>query len=127
MEAITFSLKDFNKHIQTSWKDGQVELDFCDLTIGCEDKFIKVHKFIVSTSSPVLTSILKTIENQKPFIYLKGVKYGVLQNIINFIYQGEVMVDEDNIAGFLEVATELKIKGLSKSVDKENITRVQNP
>ena len=47
-------------------------------------------------------------------IYLRGVKYKFLQNLIDFIHQGEVKVAEEDISDFLEVAEDLKIRGLSE-------------
>ena len=42
--------------------------DFCDVTLACEDKQIKTHKVIISSSSPVLRNILKF--NQNPHLLI---------------------------------------------------------
>ena len=58
-------------------------------------------------------------------ITLKGFfsdKYflGVLAiGLTNFIYQGEVRVDTNDLSRFFEVANDLKIKRLSKSMNDE--------
>ena len=52
-------LNSFDSHIKTFWNEFQVEQDFCDVTIACEDKLLKTHKMIVSSFSPVLKNILK--------------------------------------------------------------------
>ena len=51
-------------------------------------------------------------KHQHPFIYLKGKKKDKLKNIIDFIYAGESTVAKENLDEFLEVAQELKVKGL---------------
>ena len=47
---------------------------------------------------------------------MKGVKYSHIVALLNFIYQGEVNVAQDDLSSFLAVAEELKVKGLTKQV-----------
>jgi len=107
-------LNSFDKSVQTAWQEMQMEEDFCDITLACQDKQIKTHKLIISSYSPVLRDILKSTQSPHPFIYLRRVKYKDLQNLLTFMYQGEVNVPEENLTGFLEVAEDLNIRGLSK-------------
>merc|ERR1712226_1409372 len=52
--------------------------------------------------------------------YLHGVNMKVLQAIINFIYLGEVKVEQDDLEAFLKGASELEVKGL----ERENVDTV---
>merc|ERR550519_1980867 len=45
-------------------------------------------------------------------IYLSGIVYKDLIHLLNFMYQGEVIIVEDDIQSFLCVAKDLKLKGL---------------
>ena len=67
-------LNEFENNIKTSWQELQAENDFCDVTLACDDKQIKAHKIIISSSSPVLRNILKINNNPHPLIYLSRVK-----------------------------------------------------
>ena len=107
-------MQEFNKNIGISWQELQIEANFCDVTLACEDKQIKAHKVIISSCSPVLRNILKLNQNPHPLIYLRRVKYKDLQNLLNFMYQGEVNVAEEDLTSFLEVAEDLNIRGLSE-------------
>ena len=107
-------MQEFNKNIGISWQELQIETNFCDVTLACEDKQIKAHKVIISSCSPVLRNILKLNQNPHPLIYLRRVKYKDLQNLLNFMYQGEVNVAEEDFTSFLEVAEDLNIRGLSE-------------
>ena len=89
-DVFCLRLQDFESNIRNSWKDIQSQKDFCDVTLACDDKQITTHKFIISSSSPVFRNILKQNSNSHPFIYLRGVKYKDLFNLLNFMYQGEV-------------------------------------
>jgi len=54
-------------------------------------------------------------------LYLKGVSFCDLQLVIDFMYNGEVRVAQDELNSFLSVAEDLKINGLSsKSRPKSN-------
>ena len=107
------------RNVGISWQELQNETDFCDVTLACEDKQIKTHKVIISSCSPVFQNILKLNQNPNPLIYLRKVKYNDLQNLLTFMYQGEVNVAEEDLSSFLEVAEELLIRGLSE-VNKES-------
>ena len=50
--------------------------------------------------------------HQHPLVYLKGIKQRHIKSLLNFIYSGETEVAQDDLAGFMEAAAELKIKGL---------------
>merc|ERR1712098_40742 len=57
---------------------------------------------------------LKRNPHQHPLLYLKGVKYKELVCVLNFMYQGEVNVAQEELNSFLSVAEELRVKGLTQ-------------
>ena len=107
-------LNSFDENVKRAWKEMQMEEDFCDMTLACQDKQIKTHKLIISSYSPVLRTILKSTQNPHPFIHLRSVQYKHLQNLLTFMYQGQVDVAEEDLRSFLEVAEDLNIRGLSE-------------
>merc|ERR1719291_1170760 len=114
-ESFCLRLNEFEGVIKSSWQELQKENDLCDITLACEDRQIKTHKFVISAFSPVLRNILKFHQSPHPLIYLRKVKYINLQNLITFMYQGEVDVAEDDLPSFLEAAEDLNIRGLSEA------------
>ena len=68
-------------------------------------------------------NILKNNPHQHPLIYLRDVKKKELVNILDFMYQGEVNIENDNLKDFLLVADDLKVRGLSDE-DRTNSTNV---
>ena len=105
-------VKNFKKSITASWQDMQMEKDFCDVTLSCENKEVRAHKIVLSSCSSVLESVLKIIETPHPLIYLNGIKFRYLQNLIHFMYQGKVCIVEEDLPDFLEIIKELGVKGL---------------
>ena len=114
-ENFCLRLIGFEEVIKSCWQELQRENDLCDITLACEDKQIKTHKFVISAFSPVLRNILKLHQNPHPLIYLRKVRYINLENLITFMYQGEVDVTEEDLPSFLEAAEDLNIRGLSEA------------
>merc|ERR1712179_843675 len=73
------------------------------------------HKVILSACSPFFRNILRRNSHQHPLLYLKGVKYRELLAVLNFMYQGEVSVAQEELNIFLTVAEDLRVKGLTQS------------
>ena len=126
-ETFCLRLNDFGTNIKTSWKEFQDEEYFYDVTLACDELQIKAHKIIISSCSPVFKNILKHNPNKHPLIYLRGVKYSDLKNLLTFIYQGEVSIAEEDLNRFLTVAEDLKIKGLYEEKNTDiNSTRMDS-
>merc|ERR1719469_1467412 len=117
----------FERNVRKFWQELQIENDFHDVTLACEDKQIQTHKIIISAFSPVLRNILKVNQNPHQLIYLRRVKFKDLQNLLNFMYQGEVVVAKEDLPSFLEVAEDLNIKGLCEVNNADYNSEVKNP
>jgi len=111
----------FDNIVKSCWKELQMEQDLCDITLACEDKQIETRKFLISSFSPILRNILKLNKNPHPVIYLRRVKYKDLQNLINFMYQGEVDVAEKDVSSFLEVDNTESIRERGPKYNGEDI------
>ena len=87
--------------------------DFADVTLACEDgQQIEAHKVILAASSPFFQNLLKRYKHPHPLIYMRGVKSEDLLAIVDFLYNGEANVYQENLDSFLAIAEELKLKGL---------------
>ena len=90
------------------------ETEFQDVTLACEDQQVRAHKVVLAAGSSKLRSILLSNPHPHPLIYLSGVKFSILENILKFIYQGEVVISPDQVKTFLDVAQDLQVKGLTE-------------
>ena len=68
---------------------------------------------ILAVSSPFFQSLLKTNKHPHPLIFMRGTKSDDLMAIIDFLYCGEANVCQDNLDGFLAIAEELQLQGLT--------------
>ena len=72
------------------------------------------HKVVLSACSSFFRSVLRRNPHQHPLLYMKGVRYTDLQSVLNFMYHGEVNVAQEDLNGFLAVAEDLRVKGLTQ-------------
>jgi len=109
--------KDFDTNMTKALKDLREENDFFDVTIACEDNQIQAHKVILSACSTFFRNILRRHPHQHPLLYLKGVKYKQLLDILDFMYNGEVNVVQEELKQFLAVAADLRVQGLTQKMN----------
>ena len=95
--------------------------DFADVTLACDDGVqIEAHKVILTVGSPVFTNILQGNKHPHPLIFLRGLGYDTLLSILDFIYYGEVEIEEGKVKCFMVAAEDLKLRGISAK-SEENI------
>jgi len=107
---------DFETNMTTALKDLRNEKDFFDVTIACEDNQIQAHKVILSACSTFFRNLLRRNPHQHPLLYLKGVKYKELLGILDFMYNGEVNISQEELKQFLAIAADLKVQGLTQKM-----------
>jgi len=100
--------------------------DFADVTLAAEDQQMKAHKFILSSSSLFFKNIFNQNPHQNPLIYLKGISIENLQNLVKFMYRGEVRIERDKLSSFVEAGQELKVKFLTKEHTNDYSNQASN-
>ena len=86
---------------------------FVDVTIACVGLNLKAHKMVLSACSPYFQSMFYNTPDKHPVVFLKDVRYDEMKALLEFMYRGEVSVDQENLSSLLKVAEGLKIKGLA--------------
>jgi len=114
-EKFCLRWNDFESNISVAFRELREEKDFFDVTLACDDNQVQAHKVILSACSPWFRNVLRKNPHQHPLLYLKGVKYQELISVLNFMYQGEVNVAQEELNSFLAVAEDLRVKGLTQS------------
>jgi len=121
---------DFAENVSGAFKDLRAESDFFDVTLACSDsgaKTLQAHKVILSACSNFFKTTFRNAQKQvNPYIYLRGVSYSDLVSILDFIYNGEVNVAQEDLNSFLAVAEELQIKGLTNRENNSNDSNNQS-
>ena len=108
---------DFQGNVISSFGELRCDQDFTDVTLACEDLQFEAHKLILSTCSPFFRTLLKkTNKHQHPLLYMRGLKANQLTTVVDFIYHGEVNINQGELEGFLLLAKELELEGLTGEV-----------
>jgi len=119
---------EFEGNFQNSFKVLRNQEKLFDVTLATDDGHqVQAHKVILSAGSDFFCDIFTRCIQSNMFIYLKGIGRKVLENIIEFLYIGETFVTHEEFNAFLEIAKELKVKGLRSSeakIDGSMETRV---
>ena len=99
--------------------------DLSDVTLVVEDGGrILAHKIILAMSSSFFNEILTEniiMNSSNPSIFLRGSRMETVVFLLDFIYDGTVTVNSGNLKEFLELASDLKIKGLENHLKTEAI------
>jgi len=111
---------DFESNVSLAFREFREDKELFDVTIACDDEQISAHKVILSACSPFFRDILRRNPHQHPLLYLKGINLPDLQNVLSFMYQGEVSVAQNDLNTFLAVAEDLKVKGLTQDKSLAN-------
>ena len=117
-----FQLKwnDFGENIASSFQELRRASDFSDVTLVSSDgDRVEAHRLVLSLSSSFFKEILATDHPQhlaqRPILlYMRGVDTASLSHLMDFIYNGEMKIEQDLLESFLALAGELGVKGLSK-------------
>ena len=84
-----------------------------DVTLVAEDNSqVHTNRLMLSCSSLLFRRILTTRQHTHPMIYLEGVSKQDIENIVNFIFAGELEISQRNLSTFMSVAKDLQITGL---------------
>ena len=111
-----FNLKwnDFHSNVSRSFGLFRNESYLHDVTLVSDDyKHIPAHKLVLSASSEFFRNILQQTKHPQPLLCLDGVHSTVLQNVLDYVYAGEVRIYQEDLDRFLNVAQKLKLEGLN--------------
>ncbi|XP_023334310.1 protein tramtrack, beta isoform isoform X5 [Eurytemora carolleeae] len=106
---------DYEKGLLGGFSSIRENRELFDISLMCEDTVLQAHKLVLSACSPVFRQILNSLTQNSPIVYLRGVSLKNMESLLNFMYQGEVNINQSRITEFLATAEDLKIKGLSRS------------
>ena len=122
MDAENFCLKwnEFEVNVRDCFKAFRNDQKLCDVTLATDDSHqLKAHKIILSSGSDFFSDIFSKCNQSNMLVYLKGIGKTDLENITNFLYNGETLVTQNELNAFLKTAQELKVKGL-QSIEDDN-------
>merc|ERR1719186_2380383 len=120
MEKVCLRWNEFETNIRESFKELREEQNQFDVTLVCDDNHqIQAHKIILSAGSKFFCDIFMKTKNTNVFLYFKGIKSIELEYVVDYLYNGEVLIAQEGLNKFLETSRELQVKGLQSIQDDQ--------
>lgn len=90
--------------------------DFTDVTLACEGYLLQAHRVILSACSQKFKELLKAVpKTQYPVLVLPTTPYDDILGLLQFMYQGEVNIDQSRLGSFIKTAETFQIRGLAET------------
>ena len=125
--AEKFCLKwnDFQTNVSNAFKKLRKTENFYDVTLVSDDQQqVSAHKVVLASSSEYFKNILTSNTHSHPMLCLSGVNAGDIKNMLDFMYNGEIQIFQDDLDQFLEIAQRFHLEGLIQN-KQENYTDTQ--
>lgn len=95
----------------SSYMNLRSEEDFFDVTLVSSDQVqMQAHKVVLSASSKFFKKILSQNKHSHPIVCLDGVSSGHLEYLLDYIYDGEINIFQDDLDAFLLHANKFKLE-----------------
>ena len=121
MESFSLDWNEYNDHLKDLMLKMIKTTEYSDVTLMCEDFQFNAHKSILSACSPELCKIIQLTPEKNPVIYLRGVHSKEMEALIEFMYLGRTRIKQDDLQELLNVAQDLKIRGIGdKDLEKNS-------
>ena len=107
--------------MSSSFGSLRTDTELCDITLVSEDEEpVLAHKVVLSTCSKFFQTLLCKLSGPNAVAYLGGVKTRHLHYVLDYIYLGEVNIEDENVDIFLELAKKFKLQGFERHKGLEN-------
>ena len=127
-EKYCLKWNDFQTNVSNSFGLLRNEDYLQDVTIVTDDnEQIAAHKLVLSACSEYFKNIFKRNKSSNLLLCIEGVKSADLGNVLDYIYNGEVKIFQENIDRFLEVAQRFKLEGLLGNKHEESAEDFEEP
>ncbi|XP_059619549.1 protein tramtrack, beta isoform-like isoform X2 [Phlebotomus argentipes] len=84
-------------------------------------------QMVLSACSPYFQALFVNHPEKHPIVILKDVPFADMKSLLDFMYRGEVSVDQERLTAFLRVAESLRIKGLTEVNDERPMGPAHTP
>ena len=119
-EKFNLTWNDFHSNISTSFKSLREDTILFDVAlISSDNKTVPAHKVVLSACSEFFKTIFSTNVSTNMCLYLDCATSKEIGLVLDYIYQGEVNLYQEQLDSFLESSEKLEIEGLLSGKQEE--------
>ena len=130
-EKVCLKWNDHSTNLGETFSELRADQCLLDVTLACEDgKQIEAHKVVLTAGSLFFRNIINIKKLDTLIIYMRGFDSSDLASVVDFLYDGEVNVLQEELNDFLCLAEELQIKGLmgeEYNIEEQTNMKLTNP
>lgn len=112
-ELFSLCWNNFHTNLSTGFHSLFQGEHLVDVTLAAEGRILKAHKMVLSVCSPYFNELFRENPCKHPIVFLKDVSASALDQLLTFMYRGEVSVRQDELNSFIKTGEALQIKGLT--------------
>jgi len=115
-EAFCLKWNDFQGSISSSLGSLRTTSDLLDVTLQCGTESLQCHRLVLSACSDWFKTVFRALPavTQHPVIVLWEATARDMALLLDFMYNGEVNVKQENLNSFLALAEKLSVRGLTQ-------------
>ncbi|GBP56445.1 Protein tramtrack, beta isoform [Eumeta japonica] len=118
MAQVLLRVENHHKMLAEEFYNQLVKGQSVDVMLAAAGSFIKAHRLVLAISSPYFKELFVENPEDHPVVMLKDVELSELWLLLQFIYCGEVKLQQKDLTKFLKVGAMLQVKGLFTTEDK---------
>ena len=133
-EKFNLTWNDFQTNLTNSFSKLRHDTDLSDVTLIADDQEqVQAHRVVLSSCSAFFQNIFKKNKEQKNLsLFLSDIQTVDLRNVLDYIYNGQVKIFQEDLERFLLIAQKFQLDGLlgftnNDSAKNESIERVDEP
>ena len=117
-EKYNLKRNDFHTQFMDSMKTFKDQKIFTDVTLVSDDlNTFYAHKLVLSSCSSYFKRVLELNAHFQPILCMESITSLELQNILEYIYKGEVQLEEIYLERFFNIAKRFKLEGLGEDTN----------
>jgi len=115
-EAFCLKWNDFQGSISSSLGSLRTTSDLLDVTLQCGVESLQCHRLVLSACSDWFKTVFRALPavTQHPVIVMWEATARDMALLLDFMYNGEVNVKQENLNSFLALAEKLSVRGLTQ-------------
>ena len=125
-EKFCLKWNDFQSNVTSAFSLLRTKTDFQDVTLVSDDhKQISAHRVVLVSCSEYFNNVLSQNTHSHPLLCMDGINFSDLNNVLDYIYNGEVNIYQEDLDRFLQIAQKLQLQGLLSTEEQEKVNKTE--